>query len=67
MSQSGASPTMRFPIEQIWVDEDARDAPLTSEILEKLPSAQVFFGRAYEKHFRNGSRPVMIVLMVSTE
>ncbi len=43
---------MKFPIEQIWIDEDAQDAPLTREVLEKFPSAEVFFGRTCEKQFR---------------
>ena len=35
---------MKFPIEQIWIDEDARDEPLTREIVDKLPTAKVFVG-----------------------
>lgn len=32
---------MKFPIEQIWVDDEAADEPLTGEILRKLPTAKV--------------------------
>jgi spore photoproduct lyase len=35
---------MRFVIEQIWIDEDARDEPLTARIVSKLPSARTFVG-----------------------
>jgi spore photoproduct lyase len=35
---------MKFVIEQIWIDEDARDEPLTQRIVSKLPSAKIFEG-----------------------
>jgi spore photoproduct lyase len=35
---------MRFPIEQIWIDEDAIQYPLTGKILAKLPQAEVCRG-----------------------
>jgi spore photoproduct lyase len=35
---------MKFVIEQIWIDEDARDEPLTAQIVSKLPSAKIFEG-----------------------
>lgn len=37
---------MRFPIDQIWVDDDAWDSPLTHEILRASPRAEVLDGRA---------------------
>ncbi|HMK35538.1 MAG TPA: hypothetical protein VK463_10750 [Desulfomonilaceae bacterium] len=33
---------MKFPIHEIWIDEDATDAALTAEIVGKLPEAAVF-------------------------
>jgi spore photoproduct lyase len=35
---------MRFPIDQIWIDEDAENSALTHEILCKLPDVAVFRG-----------------------
>ncbi|MBI4965988.1 MAG: DNA photolyase [Desulfomonile tiedjei] len=35
---------MKFPIEQIWIDEDAADEPLTEQIVKKLPRAGVLVG-----------------------
>jgi len=35
---------MKFVIEEIWIDEDARDEPLTERIVSRLPSAKVFEG-----------------------
>ncbi|MCX5861264.1 MAG: radical SAM protein [Deltaproteobacteria bacterium] len=35
---------MKFSFEQIWIDEDTRNEPLTSEILEKLPYAKILEG-----------------------
>jgi spore photoproduct lyase len=32
---------MKFPIRQIWIDEDAADEPLTRHIVKKLPSAEI--------------------------
>ncbi|MBI5250935.1 MAG: DNA photolyase [Desulfomonile tiedjei] len=32
---------MKFPIEQVWVDDEVRDEPLTREILRKLPAARI--------------------------
>ncbi len=42
---------MKFPIEQIWVDQDALDEPLTREILEQLPSVEVFSGQSCTEQF----------------
>jgi spore photoproduct lyase len=42
---------MKFPIEQIWVDQDALDEPLTREILEKLPTVEVFSGESCAEQF----------------
>jgi spore photoproduct lyase len=33
---------MKFVIEEIWIDEDARDEALTARIVSKLPSAKLF-------------------------
>jgi spore photoproduct lyase len=35
---------MKFPLEQIWVDEDAWDEPETRRILRKVPGVPVFVG-----------------------
>jgi spore photoproduct lyase len=43
---------MRFPIEQIWIDEDARDALLTGKILERLPGVPIFIGADYRERSR---------------
>jgi spore photoproduct lyase len=40
---------MRFPIDQIWIDDEAEHAPLTREILGKLPNAAVFRGDLLRK------------------
>ena len=32
---------MKFPIEQVWIDDDVKDEPLTREILRKLPAARI--------------------------
>ncbi len=32
---------MKFPIEQVWVDDEVRDEPLTRDILRKLPGARI--------------------------
>ncbi|MCA1960611.1 MAG: DNA photolyase [Desulfomonile sp.] len=37
---------MRFPIDQIWVDDDAADYPLTREILRTACGIEVLTGRA---------------------
>jgi spore photoproduct lyase len=37
---------MRFPIEEIWIDEEAQDEPLTREILRRVGSARVLVGQA---------------------
>ncbi|MEW6530963.1 MAG: radical SAM protein [Thermodesulfobacteriota bacterium] len=57
---------MRFPIDEIWIDGDARDEPLTREILRRLPSCPVRIGQdaidAYQRlalesdPFRRGKR-----------
>lgn len=35
---------MKFPLDQIWIDEDAQDEPLTRRILSKLASVPVLRG-----------------------
>jgi spore photoproduct lyase len=35
---------MTFPIEEIWIDDEARDALMTEEILAKLPRATLLIG-----------------------
>jgi spore photoproduct lyase len=35
---------MKYPIEQIWIDADAADEPLTREIVKRLPRARVLIG-----------------------
>lgn len=40
---------MLFPIEQIWIDDDALDEPMTGQILRKLPNALVLTGEAREE------------------
>lgn len=35
---------MRFPIQEIWIDEDAVDEPLTREVCRKLPEAKILRG-----------------------
>ncbi|MFZ5864784.1 MAG: SPL family radical SAM protein [Thermodesulfobacteriota bacterium] len=57
---------MRFPIDEVWIDDDARDEPLTGEILRRLPSCRVRTGQdaidAYQRltldsdPFRQGKR-----------
>jgi len=39
---------MRFPIEQIWIDEDAKDEPLTAHIVRRLGDAEVLVGGEVE-------------------
>lgn len=36
---------IKFPIEEIWITDEARDAPMTQEILAKLPRAKVVWGQ----------------------
>lgn len=36
---------MRFPIDEIWIDEDAAEEPLTREVCRKLTSARVLVGK----------------------
>ncbi len=43
---------MKFVIDQIWIDNDARDEPLTAEIVRKLPSAKVFTGAEWTERAR---------------
>lgn len=38
---------MKFPIEQIWIDEDAQDEALTRQIVRKLPGAGVLVGERF--------------------
>ncbi|MGO9571679.1 MAG: radical SAM protein [Desulfomonilaceae bacterium] len=38
---------MKFNIEQIWIDEDAKDYLLTREIIRKLPEAEVVVGSEF--------------------
>jgi spore photoproduct lyase len=57
---------MRFPIDEIWIDDDARDEPLTADIIRRLPSCRVRTGQdavdAYQRltlesdPFRRGKR-----------
>ena len=37
---------MKFSVEQLWIDEDVLDEPLTHEIVAKLPKAFIQVGRA---------------------
>lgn len=43
---------MKFHIEQIWIDEDAADAPLTRQILRQLPRARVLVGSEFAEASR---------------
>lgn len=43
---------MRFPVDHIWIDADAADAPFTREILGKLPEAEVFQGDILQERIR---------------
>lgn len=43
---------MLFPIEEVWIDDDAADEPLTRHILRKLPQARVLTGRDREEACR---------------
>jgi len=62
---------MGFPIDEVWIDEDARDEPLTGEILRRLPSCRVRTGQdaidAYERlilesdPFRHGKRILRLI------
>jgi len=36
---------MTFPVDEIWIEEEAREEPLTLEILRKLPKARVLVGK----------------------
>jgi len=57
---------MRFLINEIWIDDDARDEPLTADIIRRLPSCRVRTGQdaidAYQRltpesdPFRRGKR-----------
>ncbi len=38
---------MKFPIEQIWIEEDAQDSPITRQILKKLPGVPVLCPSEY--------------------
>jgi spore photoproduct lyase len=44
---------MRFPIEEIWIEDAAADAPLTGHILERLPGVPVFSGEAWVERSRS--------------
>ena len=43
---------MKFSIEQIWIDEDAQEYPLTREIIQKLPDAEVLVGSEFAEQSR---------------
>lgn len=43
---------MRFPIAQVWVDEDAKDEPLTREILDRIGDARVLTGHEVTEESR---------------
>ncbi len=43
---------MKFRIDQIWIDDDAVDAPLTSAIIRKTPGSRVFVGEDYKAEAR---------------
>jgi spore photoproduct lyase len=38
---------MKFSIEQIWIDDDAKEYPLTQEIVQQLPDAQVLVANEF--------------------
>lgn len=40
-----------FRIDSVWVDEDARDEPLTEQILNALPRAEACFGREWQARY----------------
>jgi spore photoproduct lyase len=43
---------MKFRIEQIWIDEDAQGYPLTREVVQKLPEAEVLVGNEFAERSR---------------
>lgn len=43
---------MRFRIDQIWVDSDAMDEPLTSAVIRKTPGSRVLVGEDYKAEAR---------------
>src|SRR5208283_3194265 len=43
---------MKFSIEQIWIDEDAQGYPLTRDIVQKLPEAEVLVGNEFAERSR---------------
>jgi len=62
---------MRFPVDQIWVDDDAWDFPLTHDVLRVARGAEVLTGKAASEAsralaldpdpFRRGKRVVRLV------
>jgi len=36
---------MNFPVDEIWIEEEAREEPVTLEILRRLPRARILIGR----------------------
>ncbi|MEJ2716679.1 MAG: DNA photolyase, partial [Deltaproteobacteria bacterium] len=44
---------MRFPIEQVWIDDEAADEPLTEEVLGRIDHAQVQVLRGREVYEAN--------------
>ena len=44
---------MQYVIEHIWIDDDARDAPMTEKILSDLAGIPVLAGRAVERARRS--------------
>jgi len=43
---------MRFPIDEIWIDDDAADEALTSEIIRRIPAAEVISGADVQRRRR---------------
>jgi spore photoproduct lyase len=43
---------MKFSIEQIWIDEDAQGYPLTRDIVQRLPEAEVLVGNEFAERSR---------------
>jgi len=49
----GQNSPMKFAIEQIWIDKDAAEEPLTREIVQKLPRARVLVGDEFAEQRRS--------------
>ena len=52
MSSRPTNESMKFSIEQIWIDEDAQGYPLTRDIVQKLPEAEVLVGNEFAERSR---------------